>query len=105
MGDLTDAAFLQRCKDAMSKPAPMDALRLIASGRATILVRGSEILLDALDGSAVREIDDEITTTGRMLGLAGAWPLVGAGMVDRFGCVTEDGRKMLDQPAHKGEER
>ncbi len=82
--------FVARCKAAMSKSAPQDALRLVASGRVTIEVTTKgDINLDTLDGQPIRD-------QGHRMGLAGAWPLVAAGMVDQFGVVTEDGRAFLE---------
>lgn len=80
----------------MAKPAPRDALRFIASGRAVILVKGTDIYLDTSNGRRVRHAgDDRIAETGDMMVLGGAWPLIAAGMVDQFGCVTQKGREFL----------
>lgn len=87
---------IERCKEAMSKPAPMGALRLIASGRAVIELASNrrDVLVSTIDGKPVRDPDYPDDPSRRM-GLAGAWPLYRAGMIDQFGCVTEAGRELL----------
>ncbi|WP_147048114.1 hypothetical protein [Methylobacterium gnaphalii] len=78
----------------MSKPAPMQALRLIASGRVIIEVTPEgDILIDRFDGKRVRDPDHPDCK----MGLAGAWPLLAAGMIDEFGVITEAGRLALSE--------
>ncbi|GEP11702.1 hypothetical protein MMMDOFMJ_1707 [Methylobacterium gnaphalii] len=85
---------IARCKAAMSKPAPMQALRLIASGRVIIEVTPEgDILIDRFDGKRVRDPDHPDCK----MGLAGAWPLLAAGMIDEFGVITEAGRLALSE--------
>ncbi|CAO4133488.1 hypothetical protein [Methylorubrum extorquens] len=92
------AEHISRCKEAMSKPAPIQALRLIASGRASIEVTASgDVLMDRFDGKRVRDPDHPDCK----MGLAGAWPLLHAGMIDRFGVVTDAGRALLAQEADR----
>ena len=80
---------IAKCKAAMTKSGPQEALRLLGSGRVTVEVTpGGDLLLDTLDGKRIRD-------HGRKIGIAGAWPLVVAGMVDRFGVVTQEGRELL----------
>lgn len=91
-----DPEFVEKCEAAMAKPAPRDALRFIASCKATILVKGTDIYLDTSNGRRVRHSgNDRIAETGDMMGLAGAWPLIAAGMVDQFGCITPKGYAFL----------
>jgi hypothetical protein len=76
----------------MLKPAPRDALALIASGRVLIEVaEDGSVTLDQLDGQPIR--DPEFPD--RKMGLAGSWPLLKAGMIDRYGLVTDAGRALL----------
>ncbi|MDF2994520.1 MAG: hypothetical protein K0R27_157 [Xanthobacteraceae bacterium] len=76
----------------MSKPAPLAALELIASGRVLIEVtRDGDVAIDRFDGRVVR--DDE--HPGEKMRLAGGWPLYKAGMIDDFGLVTDAGRAAL----------
>jgi len=84
---------IARCVDAMAKPAPMEALRLIASGRVIIEVTqdGRDVMIDSYDGKPIRDPD----FPDRKMGLSGAWPLYRAGMIDRFGLVTDAGRATL----------
>lgn len=88
-------ADIARCKDAMSKPAPIRALALIASGRVIVEVAqgGRDVLIDTLDGKGIRDNDHPDCK----MGLAGAWPLYGAGMIDQFGIVTDLGRAALTE--------
>lgn len=82
---------IERCRAAMAKPAPREALALIASGRLVFEIdKSGDIMIDTLDGIEVRDPD-----TGRKMGLAGAWPLHRAGMIDQFGRVTDAGRDFL----------
>lgn len=82
---------VKRCLDAMAKPAPQQALALIASGRLVFEFDSSwDVLIDSLDGKAVRDPE-----TGRKMGLSGAWPLYRAGMLDHFGRVTDAGKQLL----------
>jgi hypothetical protein len=83
---------LARCVAAMSKPAPRDALALIASGRVTVEVRSDgDCYLDTLNGKRVRDPGHP----DMMMPIAGAWPLFRAGMIDQFGVVTDAGRALL----------
>ncbi len=85
---------INRCMEAMSKPAPRSALRLIASGRVIVEVAGDGyVYIDRFDGKKIRDTDHP--GEDRKMGLAGAWPLFHAGMIDRFGVVTEAGRALL----------
>ncbi|MRI54880.1 hypothetical protein D8770_13055 [Methylobacterium sp. DB1607] len=78
----------------MTKPAPIRALRLIASGRAIIEVTASgDVLMDRFDGKRVRDPDHPDCK----MGLAGAWPPLHAGMIDRFGVITDAGRALIAQ--------
>lgn len=83
---------ISRCQAAMMKPGPLDALRLIASGRVVgYLDKNMEdFYVDTIDGRKVRDPD-----SGRAMALAGSWPLFRAGMIDDFGAVTEAGRAHL----------
>lgn len=85
---LTEA---ERCRAAMVKPGPIEALRLLASGRVTIVVRNNKIYVDTFDGRIVRDPDHPEC----MMELAGSWPFVPAGIVDQFGCITPAGRAAL----------
>lgn len=95
MTDL-DPDDIERCKAAMSKPAPLDALRLIASGRVEIEVYGPnyDVHIVMLDGERLRD-PDHPNDPSRKMGLAGAWPLYRAGMIDQFGVVTKAGHALL----------
>ena len=90
---------IEHCKAAMAKPAPLDALRLIASGRVLIDVanEGRDIYVDSLDGHPMRDPDNP----GRKMLLSGAWPLHRAGMIDDFGVVTEEGRAFLAEASQR----
>ncbi|CAH0343677.1 hypothetical protein [Rhizobium sp. CECT 9324] len=83
------------CRDAMAKPAPIDALRLIASGRVLIELTKDrrDVYIDSIDGRLVRDPDH----LDRKMLLSGAWPLYRAGMIDDFGIITEHGRALLAQ--------
>lgn len=89
---------ITRCKEAMRKPAPMQALQLIASGRVVIEVArgGRDVRIDELDGRPIRDPEHP----DRKMGLAGAWALYGAGMIDQYGVITPAGRAALD--GHEG---
>ncbi|WJS87277.1 hypothetical protein [Paracoccus sp. TOH] len=84
---------IDHCKAAMSKPAPLEALKLIASGRAIVELTPDrrDLYIDSLDGRPVR--DPEFPD--RKMLLSGAWPLYRAGMIDEFGLVTPAGRAAL----------
>lgn len=85
---------VERCRAAMSKPAPLEALALIASGRLVFEIDASgDIIIDTLDGKILRD-------NGRKMGLSGAWPLYRAGMIDQFGLLTDAGWEVL--AAHSG---
>ncbi|MCY0148301.1 hypothetical protein OEG84_11415 [Hoeflea sp. G2-23] len=85
---------IAHAKAAMKKPAPVGALRLIASGRAVVSLSkdGRDVLMEEIDGRKVRDPDHP----DQKMGLAGAWPLFRAGMIDQFGVVTEAGRAVLE---------
>lgn len=86
-----------RCHAAMSKPGPIDALRLIASGRVVIEVRADgNCYLDMMDGRKVRDPDHPES----LMPIAGAWPLLTAGMIDQFGVITQAGRDCLVAAMH-----
>lgn len=74
---------IEKCKAAMSKPAPRQALEAIAGG---ILVELTKDRRDML-----------VTYRGERMFLGGAWPLYRAGMVDEFGCVTDAGHAYLQK--------
>lgn len=77
------------CEEAMSKPGPRQALRLVASGRVFVEVKkDGDLYLDEMDGKPVRY-------NGQKMGIAGAWPLIAAGMVDQYGVVTPKGQAFL----------
>ncbi len=90
------SAEIERCKAAMSKPGPLSALQLIASGRAVVEVTDREVLIDTFDGRTVR---DEDHPNCKMV-LAGSWPLLRARMIDRYGLVTPAGHAVLAGAAH-----
>jgi len=89
---------IERAKTAMFKPAPVNALALIASGRAVIEISksGRDVLIVELDGRRVRDPDYPDDPT-RKCGLAGAWALIPAGMLDEFGCLTKAAHDHLDE--------
>jgi len=95
-GELAEIEYtaeeLARCKAAMSKPAPLEALRLIASGRLIVELSRDrrDVLIDQVDGRMVRD-----GAPDRKMFLGGAWPLYRAGMISAFGVVTEEGRRDL----------
>lgn len=93
MADTFTPDEIQKCVDAMAKPGPIDALKLIASGRAIIEISrdGRDVVLDSIDGKPVRDPD----FPERKMGLAGAWPLYRAGMIDRFGLLTAAGHATI----------
>lgn len=82
---------IARCKAAMELPAPLAALRQLASGRMVVELEGKErdVVIDTIDGRPVRDAE------GRKMGMSGAWPLFRAGMIDEFGVVTEAGHAHL----------
>lgn len=86
---------IEQCRAAMMKPAPLDALRLIASGRVLIELTKDkrDVYIDSLDGRPVRDPD----FPDRKMLLSGAWPLFRAGMIDSFGIITDEGRSRLSQ--------
>lgn len=99
MGVFTEEE-IAHCKAAMEKPAPLNALALIASGRAVVSLSKDrrDVVINELDGKRVRDPDypdDE----HRVCGLAGAWPLYRAGMIDDFGVVTQAGLNLLASPS------
>lgn len=93
------AEEIEKCRSAMAKPAPIEALELIASGRVLIEISpdGRDVLLESLDGRKVRDPD----ARDRKMGITGAWPLLRAGMIDEFGVITEAGRQKLASAAGK----
>lgn len=84
---------IARCREAMSKKGPQEALRLIASGRVIIdlTADGRDIYVESFDGRKVRDPD----FPDRRMTMAGGWPLFIAGMIDEFGIITAAGRKAL----------
>lgn len=86
---------VEHCKASMSKPAPQQALALIASGRLVVELSDDRrnVILDSIDGRKVR--DEDYPGEDRKCGLSGAWPLYRAGMIDTFGVVTPEGRAFL----------
>lgn len=88
---------IDRCREAVTKPACVQALALIASGRAIIELspdrRGNVVIVE-LDGEQVRD-PDYPDDPSRQCGLSGSWPLYGAGLIDVFGVVTPAGWKLL----------
>lgn len=86
---------MDKCRAAMAKPAPLDALRLIASGRVLIELTKDkrDVYIDSLDGRLVRDPEHP----DRKMLLSGAWPLYRAGMIDDFGVITDEGRARLAQ--------
>jgi len=89
------AEEIEKCKAAMSKPAPRQALELIGSGRAVIELTPDrrDVRIVELDGRPI--IDDEHPHLPPGMFLSGAWPLFRAGMIDEFGCITAAGRDLL----------
>lgn len=81
------------CINAMDKPAPRQALELIASGRIIVSLSKDrrEVYVETYNGELVRDPD----FPDRKMGMAGAWPLFRAGMIDQFGCITQKGRDLL----------
>lgn len=80
----------RRFLDAMKKPAPRQALALLASGRVKVMLgRDLDVYLDELDGRKIRD-------RGHMMAIAGAWPLYQAGMIDERCNITKAGRAILD---------
>ncbi len=88
------AEEIDRCREAMAKPAPRQALALIASGRVIVELSKDRraVLVVEFDGEKVRDPD---YPEDRECGLSGAWPLYRAGMIDEFGVVTLAGRQLL----------
>lgn len=86
---------IRKCKEAMAKPGPLEALSLLASGRMTIELTKDkrDVVIDTLDGAPLR--DPEFPE--RKMGLSGAWPLYRAGMIDDAGGVTELGYRTLQE--------
>lgn len=87
---------IEHCKASMSKPAPMEALALIASGRVVIELSRDRrnVSIIELDGRRLKD-PDHPEDMSRTLGLSGAWPLYRAGMINEYGVVTEAGRAAL----------
>ena len=85
------SALPGRILEAMNKPAPRQALAMIASGRVKVMLgRDLYVYLDEIDGQKIRD-------RGRMMSIAGSWPLYRAGMIDERCAITEAGRALLDQ--------
>lgn len=95
--DAFTAEEIERCKAAMSKPAPLNALRLLASGRVYVELTPDrrDLYISYLDKRRVRD-PDHPTDPRRKCLLAGAWPLYRAGMIDGFGVVTPAGHELLE---------
>jgi len=87
------AEELEKCRSAMDKPAPIEALKLIASGSVIVELTHDkrDLYLDSVNGRRVR--DPEFPN--RKMLLSGGWPLYRAGMIDDFCVVTDAGRKVL----------
>lgn len=88
-------AEIASAKAALDKPAPMDALRMVASGRGLFQLTDDrrDILIMEWDGKPI--IDPEFPDRrGALLG--GGWALYRAGMVDEYCTVTRAGRAALD---------
>lgn len=87
---------IERAKAAMAKPGPLNALALIASGRAVIEISksGRDVLIVELDGRRVKD-PDYPDDPARKCGLAGGWALIPAGMLDEFGCLTKAAHEHL----------
>lgn len=85
---------INACQAAMSKPAPIEALMLLASGRvvAHISDDGRQVFLDTLDGQKIRD-------RGHKMSIAGAWPLYIAGMIDENCALTDAGHATLASAA------
>lgn len=88
--DFSDAE-IERCKAAMGKPAPREALALIASSRVAVELSsdGRDVYLDQLDGMPVRD-------RGHKMSISGAWPLFRAGMIDVDCKVTDAGQQLIN---------
>lgn len=86
-----------KCVEAMSKPSPLQALATIASGRVLIELSKDRrnVCIIALDGKRVRD-PDYPNDPSRKIGLAGAWPLYRAGMIDEYGVITPAGLALLN---------
>lgn len=84
---------IAHCKEAMVKSAPVEALQLIASGRAIVEMTADrrDIYIESLDGRVLRDPDHP----DRKMLLSGAWPLYRAGMIDEFCLVTPEGYATL----------
>lgn len=89
------AEEVERCKAAMALPAPIKALADIASGAIVVSLTkdGRDCYVEDFNGRPWR--DPEFPDRKGLL--AGAWPLRRAGMIDDFGCVTEEGRRLLSR--------
>jgi len=85
--------FIERCRAALSKTGPQNALLLLASGRITISVSGDIIYVETLDGCVIRDPE----YPDRKMVLAGSWPLRPTECIDKFGCITAAGRTALAQ--------
>lgn len=87
---------IAHCKEAMAKPAPLQALRLIASGRAIVEMTEDrrDLYIESIDGETMRDPDHP----NRKMLLSGAWPLFRAGMIDQFCMVTAEGRAAISKP-------
>lgn len=94
------AEEIARCVEAMAKPAPLDALRMIASGRLVVQLTHDrrDLLVAAWDGKLPRDPDHPDDPSRRMF-LSGGWPLYRAGMIDAGGVVTDAGRALLAERA------
>jgi hypothetical protein len=83
-----------KCKAAMDKPSPLQALRAIVSGEVTVTLDrdGRNVTIDTYHGKTFRDAD--YPGEDRRVGLAGAWPLFRAGLIDEDGSPTSLGREM-----------
>lgn len=86
---------IQECESAMSKPAPIRALELIASGEALVSLSkdGRVVYIETYRGKRISDPD----FPERKMALSGAWPLYRAGMIDQYGCVTKAGHNLINQ--------
>lgn len=85
---------VDRCKAAMEKAAPREALAFINSGRVVVeLGADFDVYLDRIDGMQIRD-------HGYKMPIAGAWPLYRAGMIDDACQITEAGHELLRAIGH-----
>ncbi|GBR54331.1 MULTISPECIES: hypothetical protein [Acetobacter] len=86
---------VEKCVQAMSRTACIEALELIASGFVIIELTSDrrDVYIDRLHGVEVRDPDNPC----RKMLMSGAWPLFRAGMINQFGTVTPAGMKLLKE--------